>query len=225
MADSRIGFIAEIMTSYHPRYRNHVRPYLLEVLRQLRVTSGETYGVTAGSITADIRSMLAVEGVTDPQLDRAEVNRGMIQSILNELHREGIVEYHTKDEMGWFSSTTHYYYKLTVAGFARLSKTPPSPTQPALQVFGDVHVGGAANISVSGDAFVETVQHMVQADDELRAMVDELRALNFHSQRLLGDRVQQVLEENAALKERVRSRGWSVVEFGMAVARMILGGA
>lgn len=208
----------------HPRYRAYLMTLVMESLRDMYYRDGKDYGKLLASVTMDVRGFLLADGNTDEALDRAGVDESTISALVSELLHDKLVTYHTTSrDAGFFGNRKiiSYFYKLTEEGLQH-TKSMTAPPKIKIEMNGDMFVDSVDRVSVAGDAYVQRVEKLVRADEDIRVFIEETRRLNFQSVRLLQDHVYRVLEENARLRSKVESRGWSLLEFALATAKFLL---
>lgn len=198
--------------------------YIVDTMRQTYFLKGADWGKTLSAIRDDLRQVFKIDGASDGVLDTAGINSDLVAAIVYELEFDGHVTHHDKRvSTGWFSDDRiDRYYKLTSEGI-RFAKSLSAPPKVEFSINGDMNVRTAENVKVEGDAYIARVERLVRADEDVRKFIDETRQLNIQSVELLRQHVYRALEENARLRQRVESRGWSLVEFALGAARFILG--
>ena len=113
--------------------RNYVLYFFLQDLRQTYYHQGANYGNTLEYISKRIRAILQNRGWTKELLNKFRVNEDMINSVSQELHKEGFIKHfiNTNTESSFFKKTTTKitYYRITPEGlkYIKQVRIPQNP--------------------------------------------------------------------------------------------------
>jgi hypothetical protein len=159
---------------------------------------------------------------------RENIDYESVLAIVNELIASGDATYHIKrttKQIGTWPFVQERvegecYYRLSNEG-VELARELSGQPRIHVHVNGNMHLNSANHVVVQGDAYIAHVEQLMREDLDFKRLIEQVCAANIRSVAALERAVYGLIVENAALKRRVESRGWSLFSVAIGAAKFV----
>jgi hypothetical protein len=205
---------------FEPNIRNAFKIWFLEDLRQRRYSDEENPYDTAEQIAFRIRQILIHKGAAETHLHESRIDADMARSVARELLEEGRIQRRQSEKGGFLRRHVINEYSLTPLGLADIKSFSDIP-HAQVEKSGNIIVQNVESMPVHGNAYIDEVHAIVTSDSDLRMVVNDVRQMHLKTNEEMQSKLEELIAENGALKARIKSRGWKIIDFAKNLAKII----